>query len=123
MERVLGIGGLFFHAADPEGLSRWYAKHLGIEPPPGAYGESSWRQQGGATVLSGLSADSGHFPAGRTWSVTFRVQNLDAMIEQLHRAGIRVQRDDERYPNGVFATLEDPEGNGIQLWEAAGADA
>lgn len=123
MERVLGIGGLFFHAADPEALSRWYAEHLGIDAPPPSYDISSWRQQGGATVLSGLSADSAHFPPGRTWSVTFRVRDLDAMIEQLQGAGVRVQRDDESYPNGVFATLEDPEGNGIQLWEVAGADA
>jgi hypothetical protein len=31
VERVLGIGGVFFRASDPNGLRRWYAEHLGIE--------------------------------------------------------------------------------------------
>jgi glyoxylase I family protein len=123
MERVLGIGGVFFRAADPESLSRWYAEHLGVDPPPASYDTSSWRQEGGATVFSGLPEDSSHFPADRTWAVTFRVRDLDAMTSQLLRAGIEVQRDGATYPNGVFATLVDPEGNGIQLWEAAGSDA
>ena len=30
MERVLGIGGVFFKAKDPKGLGAWYAKHLGL---------------------------------------------------------------------------------------------
>ena len=31
--------------------------------------------------------------------------------------GETVEVDPERYPNGRFATLRDPEGNGIQLWQ------
>jgi len=31
MERVLGIGGVFFRAREPEALRRWYADHLGID--------------------------------------------------------------------------------------------
>ena len=31
MERVLGIGGAFFRARDPESLRAWYAEHLGLE--------------------------------------------------------------------------------------------
>ena len=32
MERVDGIGGLFFRAKDPEALARWYEAHLGVSP-------------------------------------------------------------------------------------------
>ena len=32
-------------------------------------------------------------------------------------AGHRVDVGPERYPNGRFAELRDPEGNGIQLWQ------
>lgn len=123
MERVQGIGGLFFRAEDPGALSRWYAEHLGIDPPPASYDISSWRQNGGATVFSGLSADSGHIPAGKSWAVTFRVADLAAMVRQLEAAGIPVDRDDEAYPNGLFASLLDPEGKSIQLWQPAGADS
>lgn len=123
MERVQGIGGVFFSAADPELLSLWYARHLGIDPPPASYDSSSWQQSAGATVFSGLPLDSEHFPPGKSWAVTFRVADLAAMVRQLEAAGIPVDRDDEVYPNGLFATLLDPEGNRIQLWEQAGSDA
>lgn len=123
MERVQGIGGVFFRAADPELLSLWYAQNLGIDPPPASYDTSPWRQSAGATVFCGLPEDSDHFPPGRSWAVTFRVADLDAMVRQLEAAGITVDRDDEPYPNGLFATLLDPEGNSIQLWEPAGSDS
>lgn len=122
MERVTGIGGLFFAAADPEGLARWYSEHLGVAPPPATYDTQPWRQDAGPTVFTGLAADSEYLPAGRTWAVNFRVRNLGAMIAQLEAAGIPVERDPAEYPNGSFANLTDPEGNGIQLWEPAGAD-
>jgi hypothetical protein len=32
MEKVRGIGGLFFPAHDPVGLAGWYRDHLGITP-------------------------------------------------------------------------------------------
>jgi hypothetical protein len=30
MERVTGIGGVFFRAKDPEALGHWYADNLGV---------------------------------------------------------------------------------------------
>jgi hypothetical protein len=33
-EKVLGIGGLFFRAKDPDSLGRWYKDQLGIEGNP-----------------------------------------------------------------------------------------
>ena len=55
--------------------------------------------------------------------INFRVRNLDEMAAQLRAAGISVEIDRERYPNGRFAHLSDPEGNPIELWEPAGRDA
>ena len=31
MKRVIGIGGIFFKASDPEKLAAWYKKHLGFD--------------------------------------------------------------------------------------------
>jgi predicted enzyme related to lactoylglutathione lyase len=123
MERVAGIGGLFFRAHDPERLSSWYATHLGVEPPPESYEVSSWWQQSGPTVFAAMRADSEHFggPA-HAWSVNFRVTDLDAMVRQLRGAGLEVDVDSQEYPNGRFASLRDPEGNVVQLWQPAGAD-
>ena len=30
MAKVTGLGGIFFKARDPKGLSAWYAQHLGL---------------------------------------------------------------------------------------------
>ncbi|AWB85511.1 VOC family protein [Mycetocola zhujimingii] len=121
MERVTGIGGLFFRAAQPESLSRWYATHLGVDPAPESYDEPSWWQQAGPTVFTAMSSNSPHFgSAAHTWAVNFRVSNLEAMVNQLRSSGIDVDVDPEDYPNGRFASLLDPEGNSIQLWQPTG---
>ena len=31
MKHVLGIGGIFFKAQDPEKLAAWYREHLGLD--------------------------------------------------------------------------------------------
>ena len=119
MERVQGIGGVFFKAEDPPALSRWYAEHLGVMAPPQSYDEAVWEQEQGPTVFAPFGAeqwDSPHLgPSG--WGINFRVADLDGMVEQLRAAGLAVEVDPEAYPNGRFAHLADPEGNPVQLWE------
>jgi hypothetical protein len=122
MESVTGIGGFFFAAQDPEALTSWYARHLGVDGPPATYEQQPWRQQSGPTVLAPAGADAPHL-AGRPWALNFRVADLDAMVAQLQAAGIDVEVHQETYPNGRFADLVDPEGNPIQLWQPAGPDA
>lgn len=121
MEKVLGIGGLFFRSSDPERLARWYSEHLGIDPVPGDYETPAWQQEAGTTVFAPFPADTDYFgdPA-RQWMVNFRVRDLDAMISQLEKAGIEVTLHPEALPIGRFARLNDPEGNPVELWEPAG---
>ena len=79
MERVTGIGGLFFRARDPDSLSRWYAAHLGVDPAPQSYDVSSWWQQEGPTVFTAMASDSEHFGnAEHSLSVNFRVAAAEA---------------------------------------------
>jgi glyoxylase I family protein len=123
MERVTGIGGFFFRARDPEALARWYDEQLGIDKAPPSYDVRPWWQEAGPTVWNPYS-EVGEYFGGveREWILNFRVGDLHAMVEQLRAAGTDVELDPELYPNGRFATLEDPEGNLIQLWEPT-ADA
>ena len=124
MERVTGMGGVFFRADDPEALADWYATHLGVDPVPTEYGLRSWWQQAGPTVFAPMPADSPHVrEPGHGWAVNFRVVDLAAMVAQLRQAGVEVEVDPETYPNGTFADLHDPEGNPVQLWQPAGVDA
>lgn len=123
MERVAGIGGVFFRCPDPGASARWYAQHLGVDPPPESYDTPSWQQQAGSTVFAGMPLDSGHFGRDdQSWAITFRVEDLDAMVDQLGSAGIEVTVDARIYPNGRFADLHDLDGHPIQLWQPAGSD-
>lgn len=120
MEKVVGIGGLFFRSSDPERLARWYADNLGVDPVPGDYETPPWRQKEGSTVFAPFPADTDYFGnPDRQWMVNFRVRDLDAMIAQLEAGGIPVTLHPEQLPNGRFAQLKDPEGNPIELWEPA----
>ena len=123
MEKVSGIGGFFFRAQKPEALARWYTQNLGINPVPPDYDTLPWMQQAGATVFAPFEANTDFF--GRPeqqWMINFRVRELDAMVEQLRKNGITVTVDPETYPNGRFASLHDPEGNPIQLWQSSGIE-
>ena len=61
MARVLGIGGLFFRASDPESLAAWYEKHLGINQVPTDYDTKPWSQEAGPTVFAPFAKDTDYF--------------------------------------------------------------
>lgn len=118
MEKVLGIGGLFFRAHDPKALGLWYQQHLGIALMPTGLNDSVWQQEAGPTVFAPFKETSGYFgDLSKSWMVNFRVRDLDKMAAQLQAAGIAVKVDPQSYPNGRFARLNDPEGNPIELWQ------
>jgi len=118
MQKVLGIGGLFFRSENPEQLATWYATHLGIAITPTSGEQEPWRQEAGPTVFAPFKKDTEYF--GRpeqAWMVNFRVADVKAMVAQLRAAGVTVD-DPQSYPGvGEFARLHDPEGNPIELWQ------
>jgi glyoxylase I family protein len=120
MEKVAGIGGLFFRARDPKALGSWYQQHLGIAITPTSEGEAVWQQEAGPTVFSPFPETTKYFgDPNKAFMVNFRVHDLDKMVAQLRAAGIEV-KDPETYGNiGRFTRLHDPEGNPIELWQPA----
>ena len=125
--RVLGIGGVFLRADDPEALARWYVEHLGISVSaagqPAADGNWMWRQDAGDTVFSMFPRGSDYFAADRQVMLNLRVAGIDALVERLEASGIAAERRAEwDHPDvGRFARIHDPEGNPIELWEPPAA--
>ena len=117
MERVVGIGGVFFRAKDAEALRAWYAEHLGIDVQDrGAAG-----LDGGATVWSIFAGDTNYFgPSGQQSMVNYRVSDLDAMLAQLRQAGVPVDDKIDDSEFGRFGWATDPEGNRFELWQPPG---
>jgi catechol 2,3-dioxygenase-like lactoylglutathione lyase family enzyme len=124
VERVTGVGGVFFKARDPEGLAAWYGRRLGISAPEG-HADFLWRERKnprrkGRTVWSVFPADTDYLgPSAKGFMVNYRVANLERMLEQLRRDGVKVEKVED-YDYGRFAWITDPEGNRIELWEDKG---
>lgn len=119
-QKVAGIGGFFFRAHDPAGLGRWYQENLGISLTPTSDGGSVWQQEAGPTSFTPFPETTKYFgDPQKAWMLNFRVHDLDKMVAQLRGAGIEVKVDPQSYPYGRFASLHDPEGNPIQLWQPA----
>jgi predicted enzyme related to lactoylglutathione lyase len=124
MERVTGIGGVFFKSPDPERLFAWYEKHLGLKRDPGSGGASvmfRWRddQEGeGMTVWSIFPEDTTYFqPSQASFMFNYRVADMDALLAVLQEEGVEIDPKREDAPYGRFAWIVDPDGNRIELWE------
>ena len=121
MERVTGIGGIFFKANDPEALKRWYEEHLGVENAGGV--TFKWREQRapereGYTVWAPFKKDTKYFaPSESSFMINYRVDDLHKMLAQLRAAGVKVEEKIDESEYGRFGWVIDPEGNKIELWE------
>jgi predicted enzyme related to lactoylglutathione lyase len=115
MERVQGIGGVFFRTRDPEALGAWYREHLGVPVEEGNYAVFGGE---GQTVWSAFAGDTDYFgPSGQQFMLNFRVEDLDAMLRQLRAAGVAVDERVEDSELGRFGWFTDPDGNRVELWQ------
>ena len=120
MAKVTGIGGVFFKAEDPRGLSDWYVENLGLPVDDEGYVVLRWGDAvRGSTVWAPFPADTAAFgwPAGNQWMINYRVDDLDEMLDQLRSSGIAASDETFEDSNGRFGHCWDPEGNRIQLWQ------
>jgi predicted enzyme related to lactoylglutathione lyase len=122
MERVMGIGGIFFKAQDKDALCAWYRDNLGVPVEEWGLAIFSWKEndpRGDAhTVWSPFAADTDYFaPSTRGFMINFRVNDLDGMLAQLRANGCDVDEKVEASEFGRFGWVMDPEGNRVELWE------
>jgi predicted enzyme related to lactoylglutathione lyase len=125
---VLGMGGLFFRARDPQALSAWYKERLGVgggcaAPGTGEVNEWVWSTLGGPMVFAPFKETTDYFAADRQFMINLRVSELDALLESLRAAGVEIETREEwdAPETGRFARIHDPEGNAIELWEPPAA--
>ena len=125
MKYVVGIGGIFFKANDPEKLAAWYKEHLGLEVED--YGGVTFReppkddttpQRQAYAIWSPFAADTDYFaPSSKPFMINFRVTNLDELLANLRAKGVTVDEKTDKSDFGYFGWAMDPEGNRIELWE------
>jgi len=121
MERVTGIGGIFFKSADPKALSAWYRDHLGLDVSDWGGAIFPWGGEGsppGMTIWSPFKQDTTYMaPSTASFMINFRVADLDALLAVLREEGCNVVGDPQVSEQGKFGWVLDPEGNKVELWE------
>ena len=127
MEKVKGIGGVFFKARDPKALAAWYQEHLGVPIESWGGAVFRWKENDTAgdasTLWSVFPEDTSYFqPGNASFMINFRVDDLEAMHAQLRSAGVAVDEKMEKSEFGSFGWVMDPEGNRIELWQPPAAE-
>ncbi len=122
IKKVTGIGGIFFKCKDPKRLKEWYNAHLGLQTNEyGAVfewysGADSTKK--GFTQWSPFKESTTYF--GKTeqqYMINYRVENLELLLQNLQKSGVRILDTLQRYDYGKFIHIEDLEGNKVELWE------
>ena len=125
MKKVTGIGGVFFKCKDAAKIKEWYKDHLGFDTDQ--YGanfkwfESSGSAKVASTQWSPFSETTKYFePSAKDFMFNYRVENLEALVEELKKEGVTIVDEMETYDYGKFIHIMDIEGNKIELWEETG---
>ena len=123
MNRVTGIGGVFFKAKDAPALQDWYKCHLGIDVQDWGgtafmWSDAEGNPTGGMTIWSVAPKESDQFaPSETPFMINYRVEDLQALVATLKDEGCNVLDKIEESEFGKFAWVMDPEGNKVELWQ------
>ena len=117
MKRVVGVGGVFFKARDPETLRAWYKAHLGIDIQDWGGTAFPWNRPDGVTAWSIFPDSSDYFaPSQSPFMVNYVVEDLHSVLDALRSEGCDVDPKVDESEFGIFGWVMDPEGNRIELW-------
>jgi len=119
MNKVRGIGGVFFKSKNAEELTQWYHKYLGFDLDE--YNCVTFNPETmpdkGYTVWSAFKADTDYFePSKQQFMINLLVDDVAQMLKQVEQGGATIVGEilDEDY--GVFGWFLDPEGFKVELW-------
>lgn len=123
MQRVTGIGGVFFRANDAPALQAWYQRHLGIDVQSWGgsvfpWTDGSGQPAAGSTVWCIAPQNGAQFaPSTASFMINYRVADVDALVALLKAEGCNVLEQTDNSEFGKFAWVMDPEGNKVELWQ------
>lgn len=120
--KVTGIGGIFFRTKDPQKTREWYGNNLGMAIND--YGSSiEFRNAHRPEEINYLQwspfdENTDYFkPSEKQFMINYRVQNIEALVENLRKKGVTIVDEIEEFDYGKFVHIMDLDGNKIELWE------
>jgi predicted enzyme related to lactoylglutathione lyase len=122
IKKVTSIGGIFFKCKDPDKMKDWYQKNLGLNT--NKYGAVFEWYQGADSTKKGFTnwnpfkETTKYFePSTKDFMINYRVDNLNALVEELKKSGVTILDTIETYNYGKFVHILDVEENKVELWE------
>ncbi len=117
---ITGIGGVIVVSKNPRALAAWYRNMLGISLE--SWGGAMFRYNAPGhppyTVWSSFSHGAKEFAhSRRDFMLNLSVDNLDALCTRLRARAVPIY-ERQSTPYGKFASVVDPDGTKIEMWEA-----
>jgi predicted enzyme related to lactoylglutathione lyase len=118
---ILGVDVVYIHSSDTEDLGAWYAEVLGLQLAFKT-SDSRWQEfnfddsPSTRFAIESLRTRSSEIEQ-QSIMISFRVDDVEAMVEKLEQKGVKFYGSQKTIREGhsLFATLQDPAGNWIQL--------
>ncbi|MGY2735063.1 putative enzyme related to lactoylglutathione lyase [Sphingomonas sp. UYP23] len=116
---VTGLSGVFVTSKDPKALAAWYRDVLGIHLE--SWGGAILRYDAAGhppmALWNAMPRDSDEItPSHREFMINFAVDDLDAFVKRLKGKGVTIIKR-EQDKTGKFASILDPDGTKIELWQ------
>ena len=123
-QKVLGLGGVFIRAGDPEAPANWYRDRLGlgleVHDFGGAFGAifRFTEHEPGCHLWTAFPDDTSSFGSTvQAQMLNFRVADLVGLLAQLRTDGVTVDEEVQSSEYGAFGRCTDAEGNRVELWQ------
>jgi predicted enzyme related to lactoylglutathione lyase len=123
---ILGVDVIYLHASNGADLGEWYKEVLGLQLSFKT-SDSSWQEfnfdDSPPTRFAIESLELGSSGVEQqSIMISFRVDDVKSMVEKLEQKGVEFYGSPKIMREGysLFATLQDPAGNWIQLSQRIG---
>ncbi|HOY13329.1 MAG TPA: VOC family protein [Saprospiraceae bacterium] len=120
--KIIGIGGIFFKTSDTENTKKWYNEHLGVKVDdwgaPFVQKKVSNPDEFSFLQWSPMPSHTQYFfNDDQQFMINYRVENIEALINQLIGAGCEILDELQSFDYGKFIHIRDIDGRAIELWE------
>lgn len=118
MAKILGVGSVFIHSSDPDGLFAWYSQCLGSEAIESQHSRSALVDTDKLLLWSVVDGDPDSLNHGRNdFTFNLIVDDVDSALRQIEHAGGTIVGEAESGEKGRFGWFIDPDGNKVELWQ------
>lgn len=120
--KIVGIGGIFFKCDEPSLTKKWYENNFRIKTDdwgaPFVQKKVSRNEEFSFLQWSPMPKETTYFfSEDQQFMVNYRVENIEALVNELKDKGCEILDEIVSYDYGKFIHVRDVDGRAIELWE------